>query len=123
MIGVLASLRWAGRLSHLLPVDLVALSVLVLVATGRVFSPQYYVWLGGTFAIALIDPLSRMRVPALLIVLSALAAQFVYPLKTGWNDLATAPVLMQLLRLGLLVAAVVVALVKVVRSPRPSPIA
>ena len=123
IIGVLASLRWAGRMSHLLPVDLVAFSVLVLIATGRVFSPQYYVWLGGAIAIALLDPLSRMRVPALLIVLSALAAQYVYPLKTGWNDLATAPVLMQLLRLGLLVAAVVVALVKVVRGARPSPIA
>ena len=123
IIGVLASLRWAGRMSHLLPVDLVAFSVLVLIATGRVFSPQYYVWLGRRIAIALLDPLSRMRVPALLIVLSALAAQYVYPLKTGWNDLATAPVLMQLLRLGLLVAAVVVALVKVVRGARPSPIA
>jgi hypothetical protein len=122
-IGLLAILRWAGRIPHLLPVDFVVVCVLILIATGRVFSPQYYVWLAGIFAIALLNPASRLRVPAGLIVVSAIAAQFVYPLKTGWSDLATAPVIIQLLRLGLVAAALVVALVKVVRVSKASVIA
>jgi hypothetical protein len=117
IIAILAVLRWTDRLDHVLPADLVAVSVLVLVATGRVFSPQFYVWLGGVAAVALLDRRSVLRLPMLLVIVSAVVGQYVYPLRTGWDVQEPDAMLAQIVRLLLVLSALGLALWRMRRVP------
>lgn len=113
VVAVLAWLHWSGRLVGLLPADLVTICVLVLVAAGRVFSPQFYIWLAGLCAVALIDCRTILRLPTLFIVASAVCAMYVYPFDNGWRFGESDVLIMQSVRLILIVAALVIALVRV----------
>ncbi|MFM8154874.1 MAG: glycosyltransferase 87 family protein [Actinomycetes bacterium] len=115
VIAVLAWLNWSGRLAGLLPADLVTICVLVLVVTGRVFSPQFYIWLAGLCAVALINRRTILRLPTLLIIASAVCAMYVYPFDNGWRVGETDALIAQLIRLVLVVAALIVALARVNR--------
>ena len=110
--------RWAGRLPSLSAADLVFAGLLVLVATGRVFSPQFFVWIAGIGAVALLDRRTVMRIPVLLVVGSAVIAQYVYPLRTGW-PLEGDALAMQVIRVALVIGALVWSIRAVLRAWQP----
>lgn len=120
LIALLAYLQFSDRLVGLLPADLVTICVLILVVTGRVFSPQFYVWLAGLAAVALINRRSILRLPTMLIVASSLVAMYIYPLDMGWRFGDPDALIAQILRLTLIVSALVLALVRVDRIRRAS---
>ena len=111
LLALLAWRRLTGRLEHVAPGDMAVTVMLVSVATSRVYSPQFNVWLVGLAAVALLDPRSRLRVVVALIVVVSLLTQVVYP----WSatQLVTAEpgaIIAQGLRIAALLAALVLAL-------------
>ncbi len=79
LIGVLVllalfGLRLAGRLANAVPGDLVLLAVLIFVATHKINSVQYGVWIAAMTAGALTFSGSRVRGPAVLLTLMLLLA-------------------------------------------------
>ncbi|CAB4921548.1 unannotated protein [freshwater metagenome] len=117
LIAALAVLRLIGRLEDLPAGDVALTALLVSVATSRVLSPQYAVWVAGVAAIALMDPVTRLRRSMWLLVPTAVAAQLIYPwaydgmLHGDWFA-----VTLQTIRVLTLVAATIYALYVVVRS-------
>ena len=79
LIAALAVLRLMGRLEELPAGDIALTALLVSVATSRVLSPQYAVWIAGVVAIALMDPVTRLRKSMWLLVPTAVSAQLIYP--------------------------------------------
>ena len=79
ILGGLLLARLAGRLEHAAPGDVALAVMLVSVATSRVYSPQFNVWLVGLAAVALLDPRSRMRTVAIVVVAVSVLTQVVYP--------------------------------------------
>ena len=117
LIGVIAVQRLRGQLEAVAPGDIAIALVLVSVATSRVFSPQYSVWIVGVAAAASVDPRTRLRrVTIVLIAMSALTA-VLFPwlygslLETSWYA-----AIVQILRLSLLLACTATA-VCVVLAP------
>ena len=116
LLGVVAVQRLRGALDVLSGADVALAAVLFSVATSRVFSGQYFIWLLGLAAVTLGDPASRMRRTSMLLIAAGLATQLVYPwlysaLLAG-NPVA---VLVQSVRVGLTLAATLVALGVVLR--------
>jgi hypothetical protein len=116
LLGVVAVQRLRGVLDVLPGADVALAAVLFSVATSRVFSGQYFIWLLGLAAVTLGDPTSRMRRTSMLLIAAGLATQLVYPwlysaLLAG-NPVA---VLVQSVRVGLTLAATLVALGVVLR--------
>lgn len=112
--------RFSGRLESALPGDVALAVLLVSLATSRVNSPQYNVWLIGLAAVALLARRSRMGLVVGLIIVMSVLTQIVYPwtatqLSTG--DRITAVI--QAARILLLLAATVVALVRIFRASSP----
>lgn len=117
LIGVIALQRLRGRLESVAPGDIAIALVLVSVATSRVFSPQYSVWIVGVAAAASVDPRTRLRrVTILLIVMSALTAVLFPWLYGSLLDTNWYAVLAQIVRLGLLLTCTATA-VAVVLAP------
>jgi hypothetical protein len=113
--------RLSGRLEHARPGDVALAVMLVSVATSRVYSPQFNVWLVGLAAVAVLDRASRLRVPVVIVIVISVLTQIVYP----WSatQLVTADtftISVQALRIMGLVVATVLALVAILRSPRSS---
>jgi hypothetical protein len=115
LIGFIALQRVRGRLESVAPGDIALALVLVSVATSRVFSPQYSVWIVGVAAAASVDPRSRLRrVTILLIAMSALTA-VLFPwlygslISTNWYA-----VIVQVVRLGLLLVCTATAVAVVI---------
>jgi Glycosyltransferase family 87 len=113
-LALLALIGWwrlAGRLEDVPPGDVALAVMLVSVATSRVYSPQFNVWLVGVTAVMLLDPRSRQRPAAVIVVVVSVLTQVVYPwsatqLVTG--DPVT--VVVQGLRVAGLLAATAMAL-------------
>lgn len=115
-LGAMALWRLRGRLESVPGADVVFAVMLVAIATSRVNSPQYLVWLFGVGAVCLADPRSRMHVPVLLIAVSAPITAIVFP--WGYGAMlggGVFPVLLQAVRILLLVAATVYAVDKILR--------
>jgi hypothetical protein len=92
--------------------------MLVSVATSRVYSPQFNVWLVGLAAVALLDPRSRLRTVAALVVAVSILTQVVYPWSaTQLVTADTVTVLVQALRITGLLAATALGLAAILRSP------
>jgi hypothetical protein len=111
MFALIAWWRLSGRLEAVPPGDVALAVMLVSVATSRVYSPQFNVWLIGITAVMLLDPRSRLRRAAALVVVASVLTQVVYPwsatqLVTG--DALTVAV--QGLRVTAIVVSVVLAL-------------
>jgi hypothetical protein len=111
LFALLAWWRLSGRLDDVPPGDVALAVMLVSVATSRVYSPQFNVWLVGVTAVMLLDPATRQRKAALLVVIVSVLTQVVYPwsatqLVTG--DAVT--VVVQGLRVAGILAATVLAL-------------
>jgi hypothetical protein len=76
-----------------------------------VYSPQFNVWLIGITAVMLLDPRSRQRRAAALVIVASVLTQVVYP----WSatQLVTGDpftIVVQALRISAVVAAMVLAL-------------
>jgi hypothetical protein len=118
LIGIIALQRLRGRLESVAPGDVALALVLVSVATSRVFSPQYSVWIVGVAAAASVDSRSRLRtVTVLLIVMSAITAVLFPWLYGSLLEMSWYAALVQVARLGLLLICTVTA-VAVVLAPQ-----
>ncbi|MCU0284181.1 MAG: glycosyltransferase 87 family protein [Candidatus Nanopelagicales bacterium] len=80
-VGLLALIvaRALGRLEHVPVADLAFVTILWLVVTSRVLSPQYNVWLVGMAALVWLAGSRRMRLATVPIAVTAVAAQALYP--------------------------------------------
>ena len=117
VLGLLGILRLLGRLESSAPVDVALVALLVSMVTSRVLSPQYSVWVVGVAAVTLLDPASRMRRVVWLLVPSILVTQVIYPY--GYGSFLNGDwwaVLLQVVRVGLLVAATGIGLAIVLRQ-------
>lgn len=117
LLGLLALRRLQGRLDAVPGPDVAFAAVAVSVVTSRVFSPQYSIWLLGILAVCLGARGSRMGLPAGLVAVAALIAQALFPplypeLIAGDPGAAW----LQISRISLVVAATVVALIRVLRG-------
>lgn len=118
-LAVLALLGWwrlSGRLEDVPPGDVAMTVMLVSVATSRVYSPQFNVWLIGIAAVAMLDARTRLRTVAWIVVALSLLTQVVYPwsatqLVTGGEKV----IAVQGLRIIGLLAALAIALWTVLR--------
>ena len=82
-VAALGWLLWWARRSDrgaetVLP-DAAFTAVLLFVATSRVLSPQYLVWLVGLAAVCLVRPATSQRLPALLVLLACPLTMAVFP--------------------------------------------
>ena len=117
VLALLGVLRLLGRLETLGPADVALVALLVSMVTSRVLSPQYSVWVVGVAAVTFLDPASRMRTVVWLLVPSILVTQVIYPYGYGsflngdWWAVA-----LQVIRVGLLVAATGLGLAIVLRQ-------
>ena len=115
-IGIL---RLSGRLEQLTPGDIGLTLILIAVATSRVYSPQYDVWVMGMAATCLVDRRTRM-IPVVwtvvaLCALTSLIFPWLYGSLLHLYPLASS---MQVLRIALLLVCTVWALIIVFRSAR-----
>ena len=118
VMAAIAWRRWRGRLDHAQPGDVALALVLVSVATSRVYSPQFTIWLVGIAAVALLDRASRATVPAALVLVTAGVTQVVYPWRM--DDLIAgdpATIVVQAVRIAALVVAACWSLLAL-RQPR-----
>jgi hypothetical protein len=119
LLGVVCVQRLRGALDSLPGADVALATVLFTVATSRVFSGQYFIWLLALAAVTLGDPASRMRRTTALLIGAGVATQLVYPwLYSALLDGDVAAVAVQTVRVGLTVAATVVALGVILRPVR-----
>jgi hypothetical protein len=99
------------------PGDVALALVLVSVATSRVFSPQYSVWIIAVAAAASVDRRSRLRTVTVLLVVMAALTSVIFPwlygslIETTWYAACV-----QLARIGLLLTCTITA-VAVVLAP------
>jgi hypothetical protein len=117
VLGVLGVLRLLGRLETLSPADVALVALLVSMVTSRVLSPQYSVWIVGVAAVTFLDPESRMRRVVWLLVPSILVTQVIYPY--GYGSFLNGDwwaVLLQVTRVGLLLAATAIGLAVILRQ-------
>ena len=122
LFALIAILRLAGRLEQTPPGDIALALILIAVASSRVFSPQYDIWIVGLGAACLADPRTRLRkVVIALIVMSAITS-VIFPWAYG-SLMETAPyaVVLQVIRIVLLVGCTVVAVKSVAFSRRQVP--
>lgn len=110
-IGVLALaglvlMRLFGRLDARLPADIAMVLVLVSMATSRVLSPQYFIWVGAIAAVCLLSTRTVMRPVIVLLMPVAALGQVLYPMHYNWlmsNDWQE--LMVQTVRVVLLIAA------------------
>ncbi|WP_119730789.1 glycosyltransferase 87 family protein [Thermomonospora amylolytica] len=102
--------------------DVAFAAVLAAVATSRVLSPQYFLWLLGLGAVCLAHRRTRQR-PAVLLILAATAlSQFLYPI--NWPGLMAAETLETwtlTARNTLVLAATLWSLIALAKGPIPVP--
>jgi hypothetical protein len=111
LAGVVAVQRLRGALEHHAAADVALAAVLFTVVTSRVFSTQYFIWLLALAAACLGSPGTRMRRGVVLVVASGAASQLVYPwLYTALLEGSPWALVVQSVRVGLAIAAAVVAL-------------
>jgi len=117
-LAMIAYRRFRGGLDSVPVADLALTIVLVSIATSRVFSPQFMIWVAGIAAACLLNPRTLMRPVIALLLPTAILGQCVYPGLYG--QMITGVPLgasLQLLRIALLVTATCWALVRVWGAP------
>lgn len=116
-------LLWRLMATRFLPhtlADAAFVAVLMFTATSRVISPQYLVWLVGTAAVCLCFRGSRMRLPVGLVLAAAFVTVLEFPVWFQHVVMSDAlGVTLLVLRNGLLLAAALLAAVRLWRSTVP----
>lgn len=121
-MGAIGYARLRGRLESVSGADVALTVVLISIASSRVFSPQYMIWVAGIAGVCMLDPKSRLRPVIWLLLPVAICGQLVYPwfygsmMDGGWYG-----VLVQTIRVGLLMIATVWAMVRVMRPAASDP--
>lgn len=119
LLAWLGYARLRGYLERVPAGDIALAVVLISIATSRVFSPQYMVWVAGIGAFAMLDSRTRMRPVMWLVCFTAVFGQLVYPIYYGsMIDGTWQGVLFQVTRIVLLVTATVWATANVLRPSR-----
>lgn len=119
LLALVAVQRLRGAIEHLPAADVALAALLFSVVTSRVFSGQYFIWLLALGAICVADPATRMRHVVWLLIGAGAATQLVYPwLYSALLDGNPLALIVQTVRIGLTVAATVVA-VRVLLTPGP----
>jgi hypothetical protein len=72
-------LNWQDKLNYLNFIDKALIVILIAITLSRVFSPQFWVWVGGLSALALINKETKLKKVILLLSISALFTQLLYP--------------------------------------------
>jgi len=107
LIAGLAALRVLGRLESAPGGDIALLAIMISVATSRVLSPQYAVWLIGIAAAAGCAARSRGRQATWLLIAMAAVTQVLFPWGYGsYLEAAGYAVGLQTVRIGLLLGAI-----------------
>ena len=81
LLGRLCFWRIFGRLNSVQPADIALLAILLAIVSSRVLSPQYLIWVFGVLAACAFAPQQNFRLIFLLISISGLLGQILYP---GW---------------------------------------
>jgi hypothetical protein len=116
LIGVLLVFRLAGWLETLPGADVAFTALLVFVTFNKVYSPQFFIWLAGIGAVALLCKKSIMLIPVILVGLSMVPSkEYIGP--KYWSLQAIQPIAatLQTLRITLLVLAVCIAFGLIIR--------
>lgn len=78
-LGLIVVWRAQGRLEEVPAADLTLMVVLTAMTTSRVLSPQYMLWALGLLAVAAVRPSPHLRTTGVLLAVSALCGQAIYP--------------------------------------------
>lgn len=114
LFALIAWWRLSGRLEDVPPGDVALAAMLVSVATSRVYSPQFNVWLVGITAVMLLDPRTRLRRAAVIVLVVSLLTQVVYPWSaTQLVNADPLTIVVQALRVAGIVVATVMALLTI----------
>ena len=110
LFALIAVLRLAGRLEQTPSGDVALALILIAVASSRVFSPQYDIWIVGLGAACIADPRTRLRKVVIALIVMSAVTSVIFPWAYG-SLMETAPyaVALQVIRIALLVGCTVVA--------------
>jgi hypothetical protein len=116
-LAALAIWRLLGRLDARLPADIALVVVLLSMATSRVLSPQYLVWVAAIAAVCMLSRDTVMRPVIVLLMPVAALGQLLYPMHYNWlmSDDA-GELLVQVARIVLLLTATGVAVWRLLRT-------
>ena len=119
LFALIAVLRLAGRLEHVPPGDVALALILIAVASSRVFSPQYDIWIVGLGAACLADPRTRLRKVVIALIVMSAVTSIIFPWAYGsLMDTAPYAVVLQVIRIVLLVGCTVIAVKSVAFNRR-----
>ena len=105
LVGSLLIQRLRGRLENIPGADVAFAVLLLFVASNRVLSPEYFVWIAGAASVVLLDRRSRMVIPVVLAFVSMLPiTQYLGPFYWALQAQTVEAVSLQVVR-GLLVLA------------------
>ena len=76
---ILLILNFQNKLNYLNLFDKALVIVMISIALSRVFSPQFWVWIGGLAALALINKETKLKKVIVLLSISAFLTQLLYP--------------------------------------------
>ena len=76
---ILFILNFQNKLNYLNLFDKALVIVMISIALSRVFSPQFWVWIGGLAALALINKETKLKNVIVLLSVSAFLTQLLYP--------------------------------------------
>jgi hypothetical protein len=76
---ILLILNFQNKLNYLNLFDKALVIVMISIALSRVFSPQFWVWIGGLSALALINKEAKLKKVIVLLSISAFLTQLLYP--------------------------------------------
>jgi len=79
VFAVILVLNYQNRLNYLDLVDKSLVIVMISISFSRVFSPQFWVWIGGLAALALINKETKLKKVIILLTISAFLTQLIYP--------------------------------------------
>lgn len=110
LLGLLLIRLLRGRLAEIPAYDIALAAVLVFVAFNRVNSSQFFVWVAGISAVALLDRRSRMLIPIVLSFLSMFTVkEYLGPFFWALQAQSIEPVSLQILRAVLIASSAALA--------------
>ncbi len=122
VFSLLAYWWWRKRWRPSVVADATLVATLLMIVTSRVISPQYLIWLLATAAFCVLSRDTSQRRSALLVLLSLPLTQWLFPYNFGsLVKFAGGPILVLVLRDGLLLAAATIGFVDLWRDTVTGP--
>ena len=110
LLGLLLIQLLRGRLNEIPGADVAFVAVIVFVAFNRVNSSQFFIWIAGVSAVALLNRRSRMVIPIVLAYLSMFTIkEYLGPFFWALQAQNIEPVLLQGIRALLLMSSALIA--------------